>query len=46
LSWVCWLFFYRLVALAVVKASRMEWKWRSGKERFLRAGNSDRLGMV
>ncbi|KAN0116941.1 ABC efflux transporter [Hyaloscypha variabilis] len=33
--------FYRLVALVVVKASRMEWKWR-----FLRARISDRLGIV
>jgi hypothetical protein len=38
--------FYRLVALCVVKTSRMEWKWRSGKERFLRAGSRVRSGMV
>ena len=38
--------FYRLVALCVVKASRMEWKWRLGKERFLRAGGLVRPSMV
>jgi ABC-2 type transporter len=38
--------FYRLVAFCVVKVSRMEWKWRWGKEEFLRAGNSVSSGMV
>jgi hypothetical protein len=38
--------FYRIVALTILKASRIEWGWRRGKERFLASRKADRLDLV
>jgi hypothetical protein len=37
---------YRVIALAIVKASRMEWGWKRNKERFLASRKVHRVGMV
>jgi len=38
--------FYRAVAMAVVKVSRIKWKWRLGNEILWGSRKSRTLGMV
>jgi ABC-type multidrug transport system ATPase subunit len=38
--------FYRVVAVAAVKASRMEWRWKWRKQILLRSRKMDRSGIV